>query len=154
MRTLHSLNELAELVDDRDDLYVRWSRGPHADQAERSRDELTGVELPGLSASALSLEPWWDGRSRLLWVARRLYDYRHLQAQRRNVCAWVLQGRECGRGPDNEPLVALLRPVAWVGGEVVNEAARLVEHQQGDWGPLERPSASDSPSATHEENPR
>lgn len=145
MRTVASLDELADLVGDETNLYLRWSAGPESDSTRRSRDELTGVELPGLSASALAVEPWWDGRPMRLWVARRLYDYRHLAERRPIAKPWVLEGEECGRGPDNEPLVDCKRPVAWIAAEAVAEAARLIDKQRGDWGTLDRveePAAS------------
>lgn len=138
MPTVESLDELAELVGTEKNLYLRWSAGPEADSSRRSRDELTGVDLPGLSASALAVEEWWDGRPMRLWVARRLYDYRHLAKRREHARAWVFEGVECGRGPDNEPLVDYERPVAWIAPQVVDEAARLIDEQRGDWGPLDR----------------
>ena len=142
MRTIASLDELAGLVGDEKDLSLRWSSGPEADSARRSRDELTGVELPGLSASALAVESWWDNRPMRLWVARRLYDYRHLAERRTDARPWVLEGAECGRGPDNEPLVKCKRPVAWISPAAVEEAARLIDEQRGDWGPLDRADES------------
>lgn len=138
METIRSLRALAQLVGDEEDLYVRWSAGPEADLTGRSRDELTGVELPGLSVSALSIEPWWGDRPKELWVARRLYDYRHLEYRRDYAKPWILVGRECGRGPDNEPLVVCMRPLAWVAEEVVEDAAAKVEGMSGAWGPLDR----------------
>ncbi|MEV0680767.1 DUF6098 family protein [Actinosynnema sp. NPDC050436] len=142
--TIGGLAELAELLESapQDELYVRWSRGPGVDlgASARSRDELTGVRLPGLSANPLRIEPWWDDRPVELWLARRLYDYRHLGDHRRpGVRPWVLSGHELGRGPDNEPLVACDRPVAWVADEVLREAERIVEEQgSAGWGPLDR----------------
>ena len=146
MRTVASLDELAELVGGEEDLYLRWSSGPESDSTRRSRDDLTGVELPGLSASALAVEPWWNGRPTRLWVARRLYDYRHLAERRPDAKPWVFEGDECGRGPDNEPLVDCRRPVAWIAPEAVEEAARLIDEQRGDWGPLDR--VEDAPPST------
>lgn len=136
-----SLDELARLVGDRDDLYIRWSAGPDLDASGRSRDALTGVELPGLSANALAVEPWWGGRSRRIWMARRIYDYQHLRERRDRSCAWVLRGRECGRGPDNEPLVDDVVPVAVVSPSVAEEARTTIEGLNGDWGSLERGEA-------------
>jgi Family of unknown function (DUF6098) len=137
--TLRTLDELAELLDDRCDLYVRWSRGPRYDTATTSSDELTGVPLPGLSANPLAVEDWWAGRSLRLWVARRLYDYRHLSEIRGpGVRPWVLEGHEVARGPDNEPLVACERPIAWLDEDVVREALRLIDEQDEEWGPLRR----------------
>jgi len=145
MRTIDSLDELAALMEGRrPDLYIRWSRGPEVDlDRQASRDELTNVELPGLSANALAVEPWWGDRSRRLWVARRLYDYRHLRVRRGpGVRPWVFVGDELARGPDNEPLVRCLEPVAWIADAVVDEAVELVEDSPGEWGPLDR-NASD-----------
>jgi len=141
------LAELAGLLENRrpdEELYVRWSKGPEVDLCDgrqpRSRDELTGVRLPGLSANPLRIEPWWGDRPVELWLARRLYDYQHLGEQRGpEVRPWVLAGREQGRGPDNEPLVDCGRPVAWIADEVLREAERMVAAQgTADWGPLDR----------------
>jgi len=136
-----SLDELAELVERHAALYVRWSKGPAVDADHHSRDELTGVALPGLCANPLSVEPWWAGRPVRTWVARRLHDYNHLRADRGpGTRAWVLEGVERGRGPDNEPLVECTRPIAWVAEAVVDEAIAEVERASTaeSWGPLQR----------------
>jgi hypothetical protein len=147
LRTISDLNELTRLVDDPPpdgQLYLRWSRGPvvdlSGDRCGASRDTLTGVDLPGLSANPLAVEEWWGDRSRRLWAARRLYDYRHLNKP--GVRPWVLVGETCGRGPDNEPLVLCRRPVAWISEAVLADAQAVVEEQPAaDWGPLDRGSA-------------
>jgi hypothetical protein len=142
MRTVETLDQLTELVRRHPGLFVRWSRGPAADAAGASSDDLTGEPLPGLSANPLAVEPWWDDRPLRLWVARRLFDYSHLKHDKGpDVRPWVLQGRELGRGPDNEPLVGCDRPVAWIADQVIKEAVRAVEEQNLQWGPLRRPSA-------------
>jgi hypothetical protein len=150
VRTLHNLDELAALVEESDSgqrLYVRWSKGPDEDLAggdeneQSSRDALTGVTLPGLSANPLRVEPWWDGRSVRLWVARRLFDYRHVRQLRGpGVRPWVLAGEERGRGPDNEPLVTCERPIAWISDAALEECERVVAEQggSGGWGSLDR----------------
>jgi hypothetical protein len=147
MGTIADLAELAGLVEraQREELYVRWSRGPGADLAGGreeggSRDGLTGVRLPGLSANALRVEPWWGDRPVRLWVARRLYDYRHLANLRGpGVRPWVLAGEQCGRGPDNEPLVICRRPIAWVSDRALRECEEAVaEFRSDEWGPLNR----------------
>jgi hypothetical protein len=127
-------------------LFVRWSHGPEEDlvgrrpETQTSRDALTGVMLPGLSANALAVEPWWGERSLRLWVARRLYDYQHLRDLRGpGVRPWVLVGQQTGRGPDNEPLVICRRPVAWIADAVLAEAQEAVARQAStEWGPLDR----------------
>jgi hypothetical protein len=137
--TVRDLDELVPLVGAGDDLYIRWSRGPEHDSSKTSRDELTGVHLPGLSASPLRVEPWWQDRSLRTWVARRLYDYRHLEGQRGpGVRPWLLEGREVGRGPDNEPLVECRRPIAWLSDSVVEEATQEIDAQSSSWGSLNR----------------
>jgi hypothetical protein len=137
--TLDSLDELADLAASREDLYVRWSRGPHYDATRTSQDELTGVALPGLSANPLKVEPWWEGHPLRTWLARRLYDYRHLAGQRgKDVRPWVLEGREVGRGPDNEPLIECRKAIAWLSDQVVKEATEEIKAQPADWGSLNR----------------
>lgn len=137
--TIETLDELVEAAGSGESLYIRWSRGPDYDSTRTSVDELTGVDLPGLSANPLELEPWWHGRSMRTWVARRLYDYRHLAGQRGpGVRPWVLEGKEVGRGPDNEPLVECARPIAWLSERVVAEATDEIAKQPADWGSLDR----------------
>jgi hypothetical protein len=142
MPTVETLDELAELVRQHPGMFVRWSRGPAADAEGKSSDDLTGEPLPGLSANPLAVEPWWGGRPLRLWIARRLFDYSHLKHEKGpGVRPWVLEGRELGRGPDNEPLVGCDRPVAWIGERVISEAVRTVDELNAQWGPLRRPAA-------------
>ncbi|MEN3304507.1 MAG: hypothetical protein V7603_709 [Micromonosporaceae bacterium] len=149
MPTIERLDRLADLVERAGagrQLYVRWSRGPDDDVPraggadQSSRDTLTGLPLPGLSANSLRVESWWGGRPVRLWVARRLYDYRHLrEARGPGVRPWVLEGDESGRGPDNEPLVICRRPVAWIGEAALRESDEIVAEQGArEWGPLDR----------------
>ncbi|MFE6280829.1 DUF6098 family protein [Streptomyces sp. NPDC057877] len=135
-----TLAELTRLVERHRRLYVRWSRGPEADlSAASSTDDLTGVPMPGLSANPLDVEEWWRGRPVELWVARRLHDYSHLPRDKGpDVRPWILQGRETGRGPDNEPLVAEVRPLCRLEPRVIDEARDQVTRQEHDWGPLRR----------------
>ncbi|MEU6095131.1 DUF6098 family protein [Streptomyces sp. NPDC047079] len=137
---LRTLGELGALVERYCDLYVRWSHGPRVDLGTAgSRDDLTGVRMPGLSANPLRVEPWWGDRPVELWVARRLHDYSHLPREKgEGVRPWVLRGRVEGRGPDNEPLVADVEPVGWVDDRVIREAQTAVDRQAGPWGPLRR----------------
>jgi hypothetical protein len=146
--TIAGLDDLTGLVTtstEKDRLFVRWSAGPAVDlrQNEVSRDSLTGVPLPGLSANPLAVEHWWGDRSPRLWVARRLYDYRHLRHLRGpQVRPWVLLGEQCGRGPDNEPLVKVRRPIAWIADTALTEAEQMVDAQgSAEWGPLDRRGA-------------
>jgi hypothetical protein len=143
VQTVGSLDELVRLLDDWGGdrpLFVRWTRNLDRDLADEvSRDELTGIELPGLSANGLTVEPWWGDRPAGAWLARRLYDYRHLPYRRgEGTRPFVLAGRECARGPDNEPLIRDCHAVAEIGEQVIAEASALVAEQPGDWGPLNR----------------
>ncbi|QTD96304.1 DUF6098 family protein [Streptomyces cyanogenus] len=135
-----TLTEVARLVEQHRGLYVRWSKGPGVDLDDvSSTDELTGVPMPGLSANPLDVEDWWQDRSVELWVARRLYDYAHLPHDKGpGVRPWVLTGRETGRGPDNEPLVADVDPLCWIADEVIGAARDEVARQEREWGTLRR----------------
>ncbi|MFF5372268.1 DUF6098 family protein [Streptomyces sp. NPDC013187] len=140
LRVVRSLDELAELVERHRGLYVRWSRGPETDLREvSSTDDLTGVPLPGLSASPLGVEAWWEDRPVRVWVARRLHDYVHLLHDKGpGVHPWVLTGKETARGPDNEPLVTDVRPMCRLDQQVIEEAKAEVARQENPWGPLRR----------------
>ncbi|MEU6773638.1 DUF6098 family protein [Streptomyces sp. NPDC046759] len=135
-----TLTEVARLMGRHQGLYVRWSRGPATDLADvSSKDALTGVPLPGLSANPLDVEDWWEDRSVELWVARRLYDYAHLPHEKGpGVRPWVLRGREIGRGPDNEPLVTEVEPLCWIAHQAIDAAEAEVARQEQEWGTLRR----------------
>ena len=120
MALVGRLDELTELVEATGPLYVRFSAGPDADSHGTSRDGESGALLPGLSVNRLEPEPWWHLPVRV-WVARQLAQYAHLGADEHRV-AWVLTGREVGRGPDSEPLVSDVVPVAILADPVLDEA--------------------------------
>ncbi|MEU4359691.1 DUF6098 family protein [Streptomyces virginiae] len=141
MAVIGSLDELTALLTGRRGLYVRWSMGPQLDLScePSSRDALTGIELPGLSANPMDVEDWWGERPLRTWAARRLYDYSHLpRVKDTRVRPWLLVGTEAGRGPDNEPLVRDVEPLGWVDQKVITEAEEEIHQQQGVWGPLNR----------------
>jgi len=123
MAMVERLDQLAELVAAAGPVYVRFSAGPQADASGTSRDGESGAELPGLSVNRLQPEPWWDRPARV-WIARQLMQYAHLGASGERF-AWVLTGREVGRGPDSEPLVADVVPVALLAGTVLDEAVAV-----------------------------
>ncbi|MGW0613137.1 DUF6098 family protein [Streptomyces sp. NPDC002788] len=137
---VRTLAELTGLVARHEGLYVRWSRGPRTDLRDvSSKDDLTGVQLPGLSANSLDVEEWWEDRPVELWVARRLHDYAHLPHEKGpGVQPWVLAGEEAARGPDNEPLVTDVRPMCWIDQQVIDEAKAQVARQESPWGTLRR----------------
>ncbi|NSC20106.1 hypothetical protein FM076_02330 [Streptomyces albus subsp. chlorinus] len=140
MPVFTTLDALTRLVTRRSHLYVRWSRGPAVDlERSSSMDDLTGAAMPGLSASPLDVEEWWEDRPVHVWVARRLYDYSHLpRVKDPRARPWVLAGQERGRGPDNEPLVRHVEPLGWIGPQVLTQATAVITRQPGRWGPLHR----------------
>ena len=151
LEVFHRLDDLVRLLEVTPNLYVRWSLGPAADRCATSTDQLTGVELPGLSANSLAVEPWWGDRPAHVWLARRLYDYRHLGDQP-GVVPWVFEGEELARGPDNEPVVRCIRPIARLSNGVVRESATTVERFGGSWGPLDRHADEPSRGLTNQKS--
>jgi hypothetical protein len=123
---LGSLAELAEFVRGRDASYIRYSEGPEHDAAEQSRDTESGLDLPGLSVNPLHPESWWT-RPLEDWLARQVRQYAELAEKNPDRYAWVLDGRTVGRGPDCEPLLAEIRPLATLTPELLDEAAERYE---------------------------
>jgi hypothetical protein len=124
LTVLRSLAEVIGVVSAHGTMYLRYSEGPEADlSGGSSRDYEADVDLPGLSVTVATPEPWWP-RPVEDWVARRLCKYAELGAAAGRF-PWLLTGRPVGNGPDHEPLVDQVRPIARVGGEAVREAVRL-----------------------------
>jgi len=132
LTSLDSLVELEDLVRREPRLCVRYSEGPEQDMSRNSIDTESGLELPGLSVNPLAAEAWWT-RPLTDWLARQLCQYRHLSEKNPARFAWILTGREVGRGPDCEPLLADVQPVARLSERLLAEAER-VYHQQFDAG--------------------
>jgi hypothetical protein len=131
MADLAELGCLADVVDvvlEHGTLYLRYSTGPEEDLRHRSsRDYEADVELPGLSVTVASPEPWWP-RPVEDWVARRLCKYADLGAANGRF-PWLLTGRVVGNGPDHEPLVDQVRPIARVSDGALREAV-CVYHER------------------------
>lgn len=121
MRTIATLDDLVALVDDRPALFVRFSHGPDADRGSPSLDYEADVELPGLSVTPLNPEPWWT-RSTLDWVARRVCQYAELAEKDPTRRPWILTGHVAGQGPDHEPLLTDVEPIAWLSTDAIAEA--------------------------------
>jgi hypothetical protein len=126
MPTLTSLGELTYLLDHGMTVYLRYSPGPEADAAHPSRDHESGLLMPGVSANPLAPPRWWT-RPAEDWVARAVCQY--LRELDEGARPWVLTGRVADRGPDNEPLLVDVEPVAWLSGELVREAQRRYREQ-------------------------
>ncbi len=123
-----TLERLARLVSERPGLHVRYSAGPEADAGSVSTDGESGLPLPGLSVNPLDPQPWWT-RPLEDWLARQLCQYRHLENEGEERFAWVLRGRLVGRGPDSEPLLADVEPVARLAPSLLEEAERRYEER-------------------------
>ena len=114
---------VVRLVLDRSETFLRYSAGPESDLREGpSRDFEGGVNLPGWSVTTITPEPWWS-RPPEDWIPRRICKYAEL-GSKEDRRPWLLTGRITGRGPDHEPLVVDIRPLAWVGDVALSEAIR------------------------------
>lgn len=121
---VRSLDDLSDLVESRGPLYIRYSRGPERDPPV-SRDYESGLVLPGISANPLNPERWWT-RPLREWLARQLCQYAHLRDEASDDRrAWVLTGPVVARGPDSEPLIDPVTPVALLDDELIEEAKEL-----------------------------
>ncbi|GER23013.1 hypothetical protein NCCP1664_15090 [Zafaria cholistanensis] len=123
---LHSIAELEDLVRSEPDLYVRYSAGYESDRDGGSLDTESGIELPGLSVNPLRPESWWT-RPLQDWLARQLCQYKHLKDKNPDRYAWVARGHCIARGPDCEPLLTGVTPVARLSDALLDEAQRIYE---------------------------
>jgi hypothetical protein len=121
MQTLERLDELVELLDLGIPLYLRYSPGPEADAAHPSVDHESGLMMPGHSANPLRPPGWWT-LPPADWMARAVCQY--LRELHEGARPWVLTGDQVDVGPDNEPLLVGVRPIAWLAPELVTEARR------------------------------
>ncbi|MGK8520170.1 DUF6098 family protein [Nocardia asteroides] len=123
--TLHRLVEVARLIAHTEaTVYLRYSHGPDRDrEAGGSRDYEADHDMPGLSVSTIEPEGWWT-RTPEEWIARRIHQYADLGAEQDRY-PWLLTGRITGAGPDHEPLLTDIRPLARLSPHVITEAARL-----------------------------
>ncbi len=119
---LETLAEVAEFVQILAPVYVRFSAGPEADRATVSRDHESGCLMPGLSVNPITPEAWWT-RPVEHWVARQLNQYAHLMV--RDRFPWLLTGEVSAHGPDCEPLLVSITPVASIAPHVIDDAAAL-----------------------------
>lgn len=119
---LDSLESVVAMIQQRPDLFLRYSEGPAADIDIVSRDYEAGVDLPGLSVTTIAPEGWWPLPVED-WVARRLCKYDELGVESGRF-PWLLSGRRVATGPDHEPIVELSEPIAIVGDGAIRQARR------------------------------
>lgn len=121
MRTIEELDELAAVVAHEPAAFVRYSHGPEHDARQASRDYEAGLDMPGLSVTPLTPEPWWT-RPAVDWIARRVCKYMDLADHAPDRRPWILTGDVVGNGPDHEPLVSSVEPIAWIGERALRQA--------------------------------
>jgi hypothetical protein len=119
MPELTKLDQLVELMELDLRLFLRYSPGPAADAAHPSVDHESGLTMPGHSANPLSPPEWWTLPPQD-WIARSICQY--LRELSEGSRPWVLTGDVTDFGPDNEPLLVNVQPVAWLGRELLDEA--------------------------------
>jgi hypothetical protein len=90
MPVIDDFEDLVAVVIAHDQVFVRYSGGPQRD-GPASRDYEAEVELPGLSVTTLTPEPWWP-RPTADWIARRVCKYAQLAEGRPQQRPWVLVG--------------------------------------------------------------
>ncbi|WP_370617867.1 DUF6098 family protein [Mumia qirimensis] len=121
MRELETFADVVALVEACPGLYLRYSEGPERDLKDGpSRDYESGQDLPGWSVTTVDPEPWWR-RPTSDWVARRICKYAELGTESDRF-PWLLRGRRVGSGPDHEPIVDEIAPVAVIGKAALDEA--------------------------------
>lgn len=117
---IDSLDALCALVRERP-VCVRFSDGPDADARRgwRSWNHQTGAAERGLSVNNLRSRYGTVAHGDCGFVAQQLREYAALSL---GGTGYLLTGEECGRGSDNEPLLADCRPLAIVGPNLLAEA--------------------------------
>jgi hypothetical protein len=135
MPTLDRLDELTLLINHGEAVYLRYSPGPDADAAHPSKDHESGLLMSGVSANPLWPPRWWT-RPTEDWVARAVCQY--LRELGEGARPWVLTGKVNDFGPDNEPLLTEVRPIAWLSDELL-DAARRHYREQLDAGQATHP---------------
>lgn len=124
---LDSLAAVARLVGEHPTACVRYGADPRTERGRGTLDTESGLELPGLSVNPLGAEAWWS-RPLEHWIARQLCQYRHLAEESdEDRRAWVLTGREVGRGPDCEPLLADVAVLAVLSHTALDDAEALYQ---------------------------
>ncbi|QBE48224.1 DUF6098 family protein [Leucobacter triazinivorans] len=117
-------------------LHLRTSDGPVADALHPPVDPETGLGLPGLPGRPLAPEDWWY-RPVADWIARQLRRARPTPRDPVRF-AWVLTGSVTARGPEGEPLLADVVPVARLSEAVLDEAE---ERYRNRFPPVGHPAA-------------
>jgi hypothetical protein len=104
MRHIKTLEEYKKFIAEKE-LYVRYTPDLDADlKYETSTNHQNGDLLAGLSVNP----------------ANQLTEYVYCSTS--NTICYLLTGREVGRGPDNEPLLKGISPVAIVDYDVIHAA--------------------------------
>jgi hypothetical protein len=139
---LGALDDVVDVVATSDrPVYVRFSPKPPSDEADVSVDHVSGLRLPGLPVNPISPPAWWVGRSLEDWVRRQICTSAHLRHADSSRACWLVTGREVGRGPDNEPLLGDVRPLATISADVVAACGKQAQSTPAPWqGAAEEPA--------------
>lgn len=135
MGRVDRLGELAELLGLGVPLYLRYSPGPESDAVHPSVDHESGLPMPGHSVNPLQPPRWWTLPVED-WLARRTCQY--LRELREGAQPWVLTGTPADFGPDNEPLLVDIQPIAWLSGQLVREAHERYHSRLAAGKPIHR----------------
>lgn len=122
-KTITTIEELETIIASTDPLFVRWSHGPEADEANgwisknwagtwddaRGDYDYVPVDEDGLSATEMRY-----ASDALTWKGETYGS----------VC-YVLTGREVARCSDDEPLVTWVEPVAILAPELIAAIAKM-----------------------------
>jgi len=119
MGHIAELTDLVRILDLGVPAYLRYSAGPESDAEHPSQDHESGLLMPGVSANSLR-PPKWRTLPPIDWVARRICQY--LRELREGAHPWILTGKQIDFGPDNEPLLVEIQPIAWLDSSVLAQA--------------------------------
>lgn len=101
-RTLNTLTEINEIARGRNDVYVRWSRGPALDKSQgRSLDYTNHTAHAGLSCQRV----YGDDHDLGHLLPGMLIEYSYLQRKDPKIYGWVFAARRNGTDSDNAPTV-------------------------------------------------
>ncbi|HEX6445274.1 MAG TPA: DUF6098 family protein [Streptosporangiales bacterium] len=128
---LDRLVQLVELLDEYEQLYVRFGDHPSSETGG-SIDYESGLRMPGQSVNRLRPPTWWT-RPPEDWLARQICQYAHLLERSPRHQGWIVRGTEVGHGPDDEPLLDDVEVVGRIGRALLDEA-QLTYQRRFDQG--------------------
>jgi hypothetical protein len=132
LEVITTLEQLADLVAGDSPMYLRYFQGPGRGCCEGSQPRLRGRRDIAWTVGHHDRPGTMVPRAVEEWVARRICKYGEL-AEEDDRYAWLLKGIIVGRGPDHEPLLTDIRPLARLSRAVL-EQATLLYHERFEVG--------------------